>query len=85
MQKECTSAIFVFFYVCTQRASHPHPLASPTATVKLASDWLSVDLDDRALCYWTSTQMGKNRKTEVLQYLNIAEYSVGTEGMAGAN
>jgi hypothetical protein len=64
---ECTSAIFIFSYVCatqkapvcaTQKAPTSYPLTPPTATVKLASDWLFVGLELRSFYYWTSTKIG---------------------------
>ncbi len=81
---KCTMAIFAFFYMC-QIQSPPPPPSLPISTAKLASDWLSVDLDEMDLCYWTLTQTGKNKKSEDSKYLNIAEPSVQAEGMAGAN
>jgi hypothetical protein len=50
---ECTLAIFLFSCVCATQKAPPHPyLPQPptTATVKLASDWLSVGLEIRSFC-----------------------------------
>jgi hypothetical protein len=74
----------IFLYVPNTEPPPPHP-SLPISTAKLASDWLSVDLDEMDLCYWTSTQTGKNKKSEGPQYLNIVEPSVQADGMAGAN
>ncbi len=52
---ECNLAIFLFSCVCATQKAPPHP---PTATVKLASDWLGVGLELRSFFYWTSTQTG---------------------------
>ncbi len=59
---ECTLEIFIFSCVCATQKAPPHPYLPqpppPTATVKLASDWLGVGLELRSFCYWTSTQTG---------------------------
>jgi hypothetical protein len=39
------------------RKSPPKPLHPPIATVKLASDWLGVDLEVRSLCFATGPDL----------------------------
>ncbi len=63
---ECTSAVFTFFSVATQRGPPPPwPPSLPShSIVKLASDWLGVGLELRSFCHWPTCQTGKNRNSE---------------------
>ncbi len=47
------------------------PTLSPSATVKLTSDWLRVVLEFRSFCYWNTCQTVKNREIRGLRSIHI--------------
>jgi hypothetical protein len=61
-------------FLCGNTGRPPPPrshLLPPTATVKLASDWLGVGLELRAFWYWPTCQTGKKTGTQwIEEYLH---------------